>query len=207
MLEHKSVASFLDELASTAPAPGGGAASALVGAVGAALVSMVCGLTLASDKYKDSESVLRPIFERADNLRAELLKLAEDDANAFGKVSTAMKMPRATQEQKAARTAALQASLKDACDVPLRIMRACAETLALCEPAAVHGTPHAVSDIGVAVHCASAALRGAEMNVAVNLSLIKDSAYVETARAQADELLFQCQSRTDAVLAIVKGRM
>ena len=207
MLEDKSVSAFLDELASTAPAPGGGAASALVGAVGAALVSMVCGLTLASDKYKDAQPALRPVLARSNELRTELLRLGEEDAAAFGKVSAAMKMPRATPEEKEARTAALQASLKGACDVPLRTMRACAELLALCETAAVHGTPHAVSDVGVAVHAASAGLRGAEMNVAVNLSLIRDTEYVQMARAQADELLSLCASRAEAALAAVKGRM
>lgn len=207
MLENKSVPEFLDDLASISPAPGGGAASALVGAIGAALVSMVCGLTLASEKYKDAEPTLRPVLERANDLRAELLTLSEEDAAAFAKVSQAMKMPRATPEEKEARTAALQASLKGACEVPLRIMHSCAEVLALCETAAAHGTPHAIADIGVAVHSASAGLRGAEMNVAVNLGLIKDADYVQAAGAKAQELLSICTSRSDAALAAVKGRM
>lgn len=207
MFDNKSIPEFLDELASTSPAPGGGAASALIGAIGAALVSMVCGLTLASEKYKDAEPILRPVLERANELRAELLKLSEEDAAAFAKVSAAMKMPRATPEEKEARTAALQASLKGACEVPLRVMHACSEVLALCETAAAHGTPHAVADIGVAVHSASAALRSAEMSVAVNLGLIKDADYVHDAGAKSRELLSLCTSRADAALAAVKGRM
>ena len=206
MLLNLPVTEFLKRLSSEAPTPGGGSASALLGAVGAALVSMVCNLTLSSGKYKESESAVQGILSESERLRAELERLVDEDAAAYGKVSAAMKMPRSTDEEKQARTVALQASLREACDVPLRTMDACASVLKLCTAAARVCTPHAVSDIGVAAHAAAAALRGAEMNVAVNLSLIKDPDYVETARKKADELLAACSAELEAAVAAVKER-
>ncbi|MGC8834259.1 MAG: cyclodeaminase/cyclohydrolase family protein [Armatimonadota bacterium] len=197
---------FLKRLSSEAPTPGGGSASALLGAVGAALVSMVCNLTLSSGKYKESEGVVQGILSESERLCAELEKLVEEDAAAYGKVSAAMKMPRSTEEEKQARTAVLQTSLREACDVPLRTMDACISVLKLCATAARVCTPHAVSDIGVAAHAAAAGLRGAEMNVAVNLSLIKDPDYVEAARKKANELLAACSAELEAAVAAVKER-
>lgn len=206
MLLDLTITEFLKRLSSEAPTPGGGSASALLGAVGAALVSMVCNLTLSSGKYKESEGVVQGILSESERLCAELERLVEEDAVAYGKVSAAMKMPRSTDEEKQARTTALQTSLREACDVPLRTMEACVSVLELCTTAARVCTPHAVSDIGVAAHAAAAGLRGAEMNVAVNLSLIRDPDYVEAARKKANELLAACSTELEAAVAAVKER-
>jgi methenyltetrahydrofolate cyclohydrolase len=206
MYADKSISAFLEELASKAPTPGGGSAAAFMGAVGAGLASMVCNLTIGNEKYRDAEERLRELLSQTEELRRDLMELMERDMVAYGKVSAAMKMPRATQEEKDARTAALQASLKDACEAPLAIMGACAEVLHLCHTTAELGTPHAVSDVGVAVHAARAGLVGAEMNVAVNVGLLKDQEYAESVRMRADAVLAQGAEDADAALTAVKER-
>lgn len=186
---HKTVAEFLDELASQAPVPGGGSGAALVGALGAALASMVCNLTVGKPKYADVQDDIQALLAQTEALRARLTALIDEDVAVYYRLSSAYKMPKDTEEQKAARTAAIQDILRDATKVPMQIAEACVEVLRLCTPIAEKGNVGAVSDAGVAALLAEAALRSAALNVLINLAAIKDAEFVARERATLDGLL------------------
>ncbi|MBC7223717.1 MAG: cyclodeaminase/cyclohydrolase family protein [Anaerolineae bacterium] len=189
MLVDKTVRTFLDELASSAPAPGGGSVAALSGALGAALVSMVCNLTLGKKRYEAVQEEIAALLERSEALRHRLTELLDEDVRAYTAVSQAYKMPRETEEQKQARSEAIQQALKEATLVPLQVAEACVEVLDLCAPAAEKGNVNAVSDAGVAALAAETGLRSAALNVLINLGLIQDDAFVQEHRAKLDALL------------------
>jgi formiminotetrahydrofolate cyclodeaminase len=188
-LTEKSVTNFLDELASNAPAPGGGSVAALSGALGAALVSMVCNLTLGKKGYEEVQGDIQDLLDRSEALRHKLADLLEEDVKAYTGYSKAAKMPRATEEEKAARKAAMQDALKVATDVPLSIAEAAVQVMDLCMPAAEKGNKWAVSDAGVAVLMAEAALRSAALNVLINLGTLKDEEFVADRRTKLQGLL------------------
>lgn len=188
-LTDKPVSQFLDALASSAPAPGGGSVAALSGALGAALVSMVCNLTVGKKKYANVEQDIKAILEKSESLRHKLADLLQADVQAYTAVSQAMKMPRATEEEKAARAETLQKALKGATEVPLQIAEACVEVIALCQPAAEKGNKNAVSDAGVAILMAEAGLRSAALNILINLGWIEDQRFTAEKQRQLDVLL------------------
>lgn len=179
---------FLEELASKAPTPGGGAASALCGAVAAALTAMLANLTVGKAGSEENEQQTAQIIAAAGKLREELTALADDDAAVFSKFMAAYKMPKTTEEEKAARTAAIQQAAVAAADVPMQIAEKSMEVLLLARRIIVIGNPNAISDGTVSAIVARAALRGALYNVKINLGLIKDAAYVEQAAAKMQTL-------------------
>jgi len=189
MFVEKTVTAFMDELASSAPAPGGGSVAALSGALGAALVSMVCNLTLGKKKYAAVQDDIRALLQHSETLRRELLDLLEADVQVYTSVSKAYKMPRQSEEEKAARREAIQAALKEATAVPMKVAEACVKVLDLCMPTVEKGNVNAVSDAGIAALMAEAGLRSAVLNVLINLGAIKDEAFVEQERAKLDSLL------------------
>ena len=188
-LTDKPVSRFLDALASSAPAPGGGSVAALSGALGAALLSMVCNLTVGKKKYANVEQDIKAILEKSESLRHKLADLLQADVQAYTAVSQAMKMPRATEEEKVARAETLQKALKGATEVPLQIAEACVEVIALCQPAAEKGNKNAVSDAGVAILMAEAGLRSAALNILINLGWIEDQRFTAEKQRQLDVLL------------------
>lgn len=188
-LTDKPVTNFLDELASNAPAPGGGSVAALSGALGAALVSMVCNLTLGKKAYADVQDDISDLLAESEALRQELTGLLEEDVKAYTGYSIAAKMPRGTEEEKAERQVVMQAALKVATDVPLAIAEAAVKVMDLCMPAAEKGNKWAVSDAGVAVLMAEAAVRSAALNVLINLGSLKDEEFAADRQARLDSLL------------------
>ena len=188
-LTDKPVTNFLDELASNTPAPGGGSVAALSGALGAALVSMVCNLTLGKKAYAGVQDDINDLLAESEALRQELTDLLEEDVKAYTGYSKAAKMPRGTEEEKAERQVVMQAALKVATDVPLTIAEAAVKVMDLCMPAAEKGNKWAVSDAGVAVLMAEASLRSAALNVLINLGSLKDEEFVADRRAKLDSLL------------------
>ena len=142
---------FVEELASKAPVPGGGGASALVGAVGAALGNMVGSLTVGKKKYADVQEDILALKARTDKLQAEFLALVERDAEVFEPLSRAYGLPKDTPEQQAEKTRVMEAALKEACAVPLHIMEKCGEAIELHREFAAKGTALAISDVGVGV--------------------------------------------------------
>ena len=206
-LTDKPVTAFLDELASDAPAPGGGSVAALSGALGAALVSMVCNLTLGKKGYDEVQDDIKDLLAKSEALREKLTGLLEEDVKAYTGYSKAAKMPRGTDEEKAERQKVMQSALKVATDVPLAIAEAAVEVMDLCMPAAEKGNKWAVSDAGVAVLMAEAALRSAALNVLINLGTLKDEEFVADRRAKLDALLEGKGIMRDEIYDYVAGRL
>ncbi len=188
-LTQQTIVRFLDALASSAPAPGGGSVAALSGALGAALLSMVCNLTLGKKKYALVQDDISELVAQSEELRQRLTDLLEADVQAYTGVSRAYKMPRQTAEEKAARSAAIQEALKAATQAPMQVAEACVEVLDLCTPAAEKGNVNAVSDAGVAALMAEAGLRSAALNVIININAIKDQAFRSAMQDKLDALL------------------
>ncbi len=174
----KRVTEFLDLLACKDPTPGGGSGAALGGALGAALVSMVCNLTIGKKGYEDVEPTMRDVLARSEALRAELPLLLEQDTQVYSRVMEAYRLPRRTDAEKAARQSAMQAALREATEVPLAIAEHCAQVVDLALPAAEHGNTWAVSDAGVGALLAEACMHAALLNVSINLASIEDAAYL-----------------------------
>jgi len=207
MLSEKPVVTFLDELASSAPAPGGGSAAALAAAIGAALVSMVANLTVGKKQYVDVQADIQRILVRSEALRHKCQDLLEKDVAAYTQVSLVYKMPKDTDEQKAARADAMQKALKNATTVPMELAQVCVEILELCPEAAEKGNVNAVSDAGVGALMAEAALRAAALNVLINLGSIKDEAFVQKERAKLDALLAGKSQLKEQILKDVEAKL
>ncbi len=196
-----SVNEYLDRLASGDPTPGGGSAAALAAALGAALASMVCNLTLGRDTFAAIEPEIRALVDRSEQLRARLRSGVDEDARAYGEVMAAFRRPRTTDAEKARRGDAIQATSERAARVPLAIAEDCATLLALCQELVGKTNPHAASDIAVAALLAGAALDGAAANVEINLRSIKDDQLLGEMRARLATLRAQRESGVAAVLA------
>ena len=197
---------FLGELASDSPTPGGGSVAALCGALGAALNSMVANLTIGKKKYAGVEEDMKKSLSGAETLRIELTQMIDEDAAAFDKVMVALRMPKGTEEEKAARTETLQQALVDAATVPLAVMEMCLGVIKLAGPVAERGNVNAVSDAGVAALVARAGVHAAGLNVLINLGGIraeKHQGFVARARAAIDDLEVQADRGCDEVMAIV----
>ncbi len=207
MIRESTLDAFLNELASSAPTPGGGSSAALMGAMGAALISMVCNLTLGKEKYAHVQDEARDLLHRSEALRARLTDLVQEDIDAFGRLSQCYKLPKSTPEEKAQRSAALQECLVEACTVPLETAEACSRLIDLCGPAADIGNRQAISDVGVAVYAARAGLESAALNVEINLALIKDHAFVDASGKRMEDLLRDLDGRTALVARAVKAKL
>ncbi len=203
----QTVPAFLELLASKAPAPGGGSAAALSGAMGAALVSMVCNLTLGKPRYAAAQAVMQETLNRAEALRHELQALADEDVTAFNRLSAAYKLPRVTDADTAIRRDAIQAALRRATEVPLRTARAAAAILPLCPAVAEQGNPSAVSDVGVAVHLAYAGVRSALLNVDINLRVLEDQRFVREVRAEVERLTSGLPAEVERLSALVSDKI
>ncbi len=207
MITDQTIHQFLDDLASKAPTPGGGSAAALLGAVAAGLVSMVGQYTVGREKFRDVEPEARRILERSEALRAELTRLAQADIEAFGEVSAAYRLPRVTDEEKAARSEAIQASLITATEAPMATARAARELISLCADLAPIGNPQTVSDVGVGALAADACLQSAALNVAINLKAMKNADRAAAYQSDLDTLLEKRESRLAEVLETVRQRL
>jgi formiminotetrahydrofolate cyclodeaminase len=206
-LTDKPVTGFLDDLASSMPAPGGGSVASLCGALGAALVSMVCNLTLGKKGYEGVQVEIQALLAKSEALRQEMTNLLEADVAAYTAYSQTAKMPRETDEEKASRAAAMQAALKNATMVPMRIAEVAVKVMDLCMPAAERGNKWAVSDAGVAVLMAEAALRSAALNVLINLGTVKDADFVAEKRAHLDGLLAGKGAMRDEIYDYVVSKL
>ena len=207
MTKNSSIATFLDDLASERPTPGGGGAAAVCGAIGAALVSMVANLTIGKKNYEAVWQDLEAVKAKAEALRAELTGAIEEDVAAFNSVMGAYGLPRATDEEKAARVASIQAALKDATLAPLRAVKACFEVIRLSAAAAEKGNLNVISDAGVAVLSANAGLRSAALNVFINAKAIKDRDFAEKQIAEVNGLLSQAAEATESVYQTVRTKI
>lgn len=203
----QSLRAFTEVLASKAPVPGGGGASALVGALGTALGSMVGALTVGKKKYAAVEEDIKGLMKQAEVLQAELLALVEKDAEVFAPLAAAYGMPKETKEEKAEKARVMELVLKDACSVPLEIMEKCCKVIDLHREFAEKGSVLAVSDAGVGVIFAKAALQGASLNVFINTGSMQDRAYAETLNEKAEKMLMEYTVAADEVYAKVYSQL
>lgn len=183
-----SVRQVLDALASPNPTPGGGTASAIAGAMGTSLLIMVTGLAKSRHNTDEEKAALAAARDALAPLGAQLMQLADADAQSFDRVMAAYRLPKNSDEEKAARTQAIQGALQGATTVPLETLRGCADALAHARVVAEHGNRSASSDAGVAVALLQAAAAGAHANVQVNLDGIKDEAFKSTIGGDAARL-------------------
>jgi formiminotetrahydrofolate cyclodeaminase len=195
--------SFLDELASASPAPGGGSVAALSGALGAALSSMVCRLTIGKKKYAGVEEEMKKILSQSEELREQFTVLIEKDSAAFNKVMEAISLPKDSEPQKALRNAAIREATKEATLVPLQVMKHCIDALALVQTVAASGNPNSISDAGVAALMLHAAVEGAALNVRINLNGLEDTEFVGWKSEELSSLRNTSRMMLEEIQAIV----
>ncbi len=198
---------FLTSLAGPLAVPGGGGASALVGAIGIALGNMVGSLTTGKKKYKDVEEDINNLIHRAEKLREEMIGLIDEDAVAFEPLSKAYSLPKNTQAEIEERDTIMEAALRQASQTPLNIMEKCCEALLVVREFAEKGSVLAVSDAGVACSCLKAALYGASLNVYINTKLMKDKAYADELNKRSDDMLVKYGPFADEVFDYVMKKV
>lgn len=202
-----TVGDFLERLGSSDPAPGGGAAAALAGALGAALVQMTANLTIGRPRLADVEARARRIATQAGELRERLAQLSDADTEAFERVSAAYKLPRGDDADRLARSAAIQAALQTAAGVPLETARACADVLELAEAAAPVLNVAVISDVLVGALLAQSGLESAALNVEVNLAAMTEPRAVERIAGDLDRVRAGVAERVERVLEAGRSRL
>ena len=198
---------FVDLLASDAPAPGGGSAAALEGALGAALTAMVCGLTVGKKKYAEFQELAESAQAKALDLKARFVDVMDRDTEAFNVVSAAFGMPKATDEEKAARSAAIQEGLKGCTKTPFEMMELAVETLELTASILGKSNDSAASDLGVSALSLRAAIQGAWLNVLINIGSLKDASLAEDYRKKGEALLAKALPLADEIYNTVVKAM
>ena len=202
-LIERTLRAFGDDLASSAAVPGGGSAAAYAGAMGAALAAMVGRIAAR----KAESEVTTALIADADNLRADFMRLVDDDSAAYARVSEAMKLPKAADDEKRARTERLQAALLAASRVPLEVTKTSRRLLDLCERTVEAASAATVSDIGVAAFLAETALRGAALNVMINLASVKDAGQVKALSEDLDRAVDGSDAQRKRITDIVESRI
>ncbi|CEQ19126.1 cyclodeaminase/cyclohydrolase family protein [Paraclostridium sordellii] len=188
-ISEKTCEDFVDVLASKSAVPGGGGAAALTGAIGIALGSMVCNLTIGKKKYAEHEESVKSILEKARSLEKDLIDMIDEDAECFLPLSKAYGLPSSTDEEKKIKSETMENALKKACEVPIKIVKVCYESIKLHEDLVDKGSRLAISDIGVGVQCLRAAILSGQLNVLININSIKDEKYVNEVRNEINSLV------------------
>lgn len=199
MFTQKSCREFIDDLSSSAPVPGGGGASAMAGALGVALGSMVANLTLGKKKYEGVQEDIKDILKRAEVLREELLELVEEDARAFEPLSKAYGLPKNTEEERLRKEKIMEEALKIASTAPVKIMEKSIEAIELHERLVDIGNRIAISDVGVGVQLCKTSLIGASLNVFINTKLMKDRGAAEEINNKVKAMLKDGTEKADLV--------
>ena len=203
----KSCSEFVEVLATKAPVPGGGGASAMVGALATALGNMVGSLTVGKKKYAAVEEEMWALKDRCDRLQKDFLHLVERDAEVFEPLARAYSMPKNTEEEKAEKARVMEIVLRDACSVPMEIMEKCCEAIDIIAVFAEKGSVIAISDAGVGAAFAKAALQGASLNVYINTKSMADRALAAELNAKCDRMLEEYTGKADAIFDNVLGRL
>ena len=206
-IKDKPVQQFLDELAGKQATPGGGSAAALMGAQAAALVSMVCNLTLGKPKYAAVQQQIQALMEESEALRIELTAMIKADVDVFNKVMASYALPKNNDAEKAERLEQIQVILKEATQVPLACAAACVKAIALSRTAAEIGNLGVISDAGVAAIAAYGGLKSAALNVYVNAAGLKDRVFAEARLAELETLLTGAEVEAEIVYQLVKSKL
>ena len=204
MLVDKNIKDLLLETASDSPAPGGGSIAALCGALGTALGSMVCNLTIGKEKYQSVEGEFKVLRSKLEKNMSKLSQLIDDDTNAFNDVMTAFKLPKDTDEQKSKRSEAIQNGYKKAISVPLETAQTALNTLSLMELIVSKGNQNAITDGAVGALASETAIKGALLNVKINLTSVKDQNYIQYTKKTISEIENSMNAYITKVLAIVE---
>lgn len=204
MLTELTVKGFLAETAGEAPVPGGGSISALNGAIAASLCQMVANLTIGKKKYADCEAEMKVIAAKAASIAQELVLDVDRDSDAYDKVFAAFKLPKETDEEKAARSQAIQESTKYAAEVPMEVARRVYSLLDMIDAVVARGNQNAVTDGCVAMMCARCAIVGALFNVRINLTSLKDRDFASKLSQEADKMEEEVNRREKNVIAPTK---
>lgn len=200
MLTELTVKDFLNKVAGSDPVPGGGSIAALNGAIAAALAAMVANLTIGKKHYADCEELMKQIAERAAGLKEEFVADVDRDSEAYDRVFACFKMPKATDEEKAARSAAIQEATKFAAQVPMEVARRAYGMMDTIAQVARKGNQNAVTDACVAMMAARSAVLAALMNVRINLGSLKDKEFALAMQAEADGLEQQALAKEKELL-------
>ena len=199
----RSLRAFSDDLASDAAVPGGGSAAAYAGALGAALAAMVGRIAQRKDKGEPTATFVA----EAENLRSDFIRLVDDDSAAYARVAEAMKLPKVTDDEKRARKERLQSALLAASRVPLEVAKTGRRLLDICERGVVIASPTTVSDIGVAAIMGEAAIRGAALNVIINLASVHDAAQVKVLSDDLDRAVDGGEDQRKRITEFVESRI
>jgi len=202
-LVDRSLRAFSEDLASDAAVPGGGSAAAYAGAIGAALAAMVGRIA----QRKDKGDAAAAFVAEAENLRADFIRLVDDDSAAYARVAEAMKLPKSTDEEKRARKERLQSALLAASRVPLEVAKTGRRLLDACERGVATASPATVSDIGVGAIMGEAAIRGAALNVIINLASVHDAAQVKALSDDLDRAVDGAEDQRKRITEFVESRI
>jgi glutamate formiminotransferase / formiminotetrahydrofolate cyclodeaminase len=198
---------FADETASESPAPGGGSIAAYVGALGVSLGTMVANLSSHKRGWDSRWKEFSDWAARGQQLKDRLLYLVDEDTHAFNKIMDAFQLPKGTDDEKAARSKAIQDATKYAIEVPLSVMQTTLETFGLIKAMAEIGNPNSVSDAGVGALCARAAVWGAYLNVKINAADLKDEAFKTEVLSKADAIVKEADKLEREIMAVVEGKI
>ena len=200
-----STKQFIDVLASDAPAPGGGSAAALAGAQGCALGAMVCALSIGKAKYAEFETLDKEVQTKLLALKDSFLTAMDEDTETFGAMTDVFAMPKNTDEEKAARRAAMQDALKVCTKIPFAMLSYCVEALKNIEAIVGKSNQSASSDLGVAAVSLRTAVDGAWLNVLINIGGIKDTAFVQEKQEKGSALVKEAETLADKIYGEVKA--
>ncbi len=203
-LVSRTVSGFVDELSSDSPAPGGGSVAALCGSLGAGLAAMVANLTIGKKKFQDRWDAMREVGDQGQLLKDRLLHLVDADTDAFNEVMAAMRLPKKSDAEIAARAEAIEEATKNATMIPFQVLETSLEVLDLADTAAAHGNPNSASDAGVAALAARTCAEGAHLNVLINLPGIEDQGWREETKAKSKELVARARQRSEEIVGRVE---
>jgi formiminotetrahydrofolate cyclodeaminase len=206
-IKQQSLQTYLELLASKQATPGGGSAAALMGAQAAALVSMVCNLTIGKPKYAEVDAEMRALLVESEALRETLTGMIKADVDVFNQLMACYGLPKSTDEEKAHRNQQIQIVLKQATIVPLECAKACAKAIVLSRVAAEKGNLAVISDAGVAVMSAYAALKSAALNVDINAGGLKDRDFAEAKLLQLNGIMQNAEAESESIYQIVKTKL
>ena len=204
MLTELTIKEFINKVISNDPVPGGGSVSALNGALAGALAAMVANLTIGRKKYAEVNDIMVELSSRFEKLSSRLIEDVDRDSDAYNRVFAAFKMPKDTDEEKQVRSEAIQRETKYAAQVPMEVARAVYEMLPMIDTVAQKGNSNAVTDACVSMMCARTAILGALLNVRINLTSIKDEAFVNAMREEADTIEAHTILQEQALLEYAK---
>ncbi len=200
-----SITAFADETSSESPAPGGGSISAYVGSLGASLATMVANLSSHRRGWDERWEFFSDWAETGQNIKNELIKLVDEDTQAFNKIMEAFRLPNGNEEEKVARKHAIQEATKYAAEVPLKIMKVAASVLPVAKAMATEGMKSSASDVGVGALCVQTAVEGAFLNVKINVTELEDQAYADILRAEGKAISENTQREVADILALVNA--